>query len=127
MKRISLFPRTVIARLDPAIQYPEYFGSGTALTSTGVTGCPAFERVKQSQTALPCPQGILQGCFADHRQAGRFPMPFMQRPQQFVANSLRTEGREAGSNARQFFASGTEFSNLAGISSHALFAGHDTL
>jgi hypothetical protein len=80
-------------------------------------------RVKQSQTAMPCPQGTLQGCFADHRPDGRFSCHFMQLLQPFVANSLRTAGRETGSNDREFFANGMEFSNLAGIPSHACMMG----
>jgi hypothetical protein len=53
----------------------------------------------------------------------------MHLPQWFTASSLRTMGRDTVSNDSEFFANGTEFLNLAGISSRArsAFCIHDQI
>jgi hypothetical protein len=83
--------------------------------------------VKQSlieEGAIPCPQGMLQGYFANRPRPDDSHAIFMQLPQRLAANSLRAMARETGSNGRDIFAGGRECSERCRDLSHAriLFA-----
>jgi hypothetical protein len=88
----------------------------------GSIGLPAYEAVKQSpvRQAFPCPQGSLQGTFADRPCESALPARFIALAQGLAAIPCVERAGSLANHRRQFFATAGYFRSNAAKSFSAL-------